>query len=234
MCENTQPLVQAKANIFRGMTVHTSPDFALTTRSVMVYAAGGAVSPTGWCVTAPTLRTPASLNTQRDRASASSMFPVRSCLTKTTTRRGVRQPQDTETEYFIKERVLCFIIALIHILLFVSWRMRVDLLPISRKYQLQIYPRRPLKKHFGQTLHTNHGCTNTRSTVVTVLHFTCVTTQLLNVIPECFFKHYVRLLSFYKSARWVTKNKACTNAQSCMFQKLNCIHPKTCKNKFKT
>lgn len=88
-----------KTNIFRVMTVHTGHwNFKLTTRSVMVYAAGGVVSPTGWWVTAPTLRTPASLNTQRDRASASSMFPVCWCLTKTTARRGVFQPYATKHE----------------------------------------------------------------------------------------------------------------------------------------
>lgn len=65
-----------------------------TTRSVMVYAVGAAVSPTRWWVTAPTLRTPASLNTQRDRASASSMFPVCSCLKR-------RQTLTSVTSYIV-------------------------------------------------------------------------------------------------------------------------------------
>lgn len=82
---NTQPLIQATQTYSRWCMFIWITNLKLTTRSVMVYAAGGVVSPTGWWVTAPTLRTPASLNTQRDRASANSMFPVCSCLSKTTT-----------------------------------------------------------------------------------------------------------------------------------------------------
>lgn len=99
---NTQLLIQAESNNLQEDESHRN--LKLTTRSVMVYAAGGVVSPTGWWVTAPTLRTPASLNTQRDRASASSMFPVCSCLTKTTTRREQVQPQQTEIW-----TILCFL-----------------------------------------------------------------------------------------------------------------------------